>query len=62
MILATTADFDHIYYNMYHGCTSLKEIHWNRELADKEDYYIWWEMPGAPRFGAPASTKVIFDL
>ena len=58
-VMSSGRDFDHIYEDMYIGCDSLQEIHWNKKLG--EDGWEEW-YPGAPRFGAPASTKVIFDL
>lgn len=46
--------------DIYKGCDSLREIHWNSGLPDS-DY--WKESyPGAPRFGAPDSCEVIYDL
>ena len=53
--------YDHIFQDMYKGCNALEEIHWESGLGPSgSDWESWY--PGAPRFGAPESTKVIYDL
>lgn len=53
--------YDHIFEDMYQGCNALEEIHWATRLGPAEhDWESWY--PGAPRFGAPDSAKVIYDL
>ena len=46
---------------MYKGCNALEEIHWESGLGPSENDWEKW-YPGAPRFGAPESAKVIYDL
>ena len=54
-------NYDHIFQDMYKGCNALEEIHWESGLNPSEnDWESWY--PGAPRFGAPESAKVIYDL
>ena len=60
-IAAYETNYDHIYEDMYSGCSSLQEIHWNWSLGPAADDWEKW-YPGAPRFGAPESARVIYDL
>ena len=60
-IAACEINCDHVFQDTYSGCNSLEEMHWNYNLGPAADD---WEQryPGAPRFGAPDSAKVIYDL
>ena len=54
-------NYDHIFQDMYKGCNALEEIHWESGLGPSgSDWESWY--PGAPRFGAPESAKVIYDM